>query len=1010
MTFKNHVCWKYENIQHILNVEAIETEDHIFLATHHPIKMKKSESIQGGDEVLYTEKEFLKDFLQADDFAFVPVVGSSGTGKSHLIRWLNANIASTEKRKVLLIPKMGTNLKDIIAMILNIPELEGDIFEEYRKRLNQASSSLTQGEAREQLLNQLAIAVGDRPNRNRSKLTDAEEYLIHGLQPLLYDPYFRQFWLKDEGIIHRLVTHILGHRDTVEIAEERREFTLQDLPLNVLDLAKAGEKAREFYSLLFSDEDFQKDTIKWLNQHLDEAITKVLNLGREDLQILIREVRQTLAKKDIELVLLIEDFAKLQGIDREVLEAVLARPQQAGSQSLCSIRTALACTTGYFQGLVDTVNQRITFKVNLDIDTDSDQTIITEADIQQFIARYLNAVRYNDKDLKEWSENYKKNLSNEQPLSFCRECQYCEECHRGFGQVNEIGLYPFNTTALKRMRQAVNSGEFNPRKIIKDLLKYTLENGFEPLQNGSFPPLTLKPHFGRMRLSVLAQGDISNKDPQNAERRKILIDLWTESDTICDLPREIHTAFNLPPLGVEVNKPPVKPLVKERSGTYEIPPVSEIPEQLEKNLAILDNWHNQEILPDTIQQKIREFVYPGVCERIEWDNEMLLQGSFANNTKAFKQRNVQVYSPKVKGKGLHHSGIELILPLNPNDEKEFRETAIAFRGILLYSHYQHWNFTDGDRHLQAYAKCLDRWSNYILDQIRLLPAGTDWTPVPATVELLAITSQIQGQPTNTIEELINSLFVTNSQPNYSKYSQSWQDLYAFLDVSKNELINILKSYIGCTKGSVSTFQMIDTATILPTLKSIRKTWQPQNDLPATLNGEYKILQKVRQKIDQLLLPASQEEYQRQLAIYQSLVAEFGENVKKKEVISKVKEAMQKAKDAGVFSQVNADDLEKVITQFDKTNFDIYVNSMKKIELEKDPYKLLPYLSQDHNKPMTNAEEFIKKCRNFLDGSLINVQNNMQKLTETEEESREIIRQSIHNNLIGLQDLLKEIRE
>lgn len=73
-----------------------------------------------------------------------------------------------------------------------------------------------------------------------------------------------------------------------------------------------------------------------MNRHLDEAIAQVLSLGREDLQRLIREVRETLAEQGIELVLLIEDFAKLQGIDREVLEAVLARPLTTRTQTIMS--------------------------------------------------------------------------------------------------------------------------------------------------------------------------------------------------------------------------------------------------------------------------------------------------------------------------------------------------------------------------------------------------------------------------------------------------------------------------------------------------------------------------------------------------------------------------------------------------------------------------------------------------------------------------------------------------
>jgi hypothetical protein len=140
MTFQNFVCWRSEQVQRVMNVEATQPPDHVFLATHHPVAMKREELIKGGSEIRYSEEEFLRDFLATEDFAFVPVLGESGTGKSHLIRWLAANIESTDTRKVLLIPKIGTNLKDIIGLILNIEGMEGEKFHQSRQRLNKYTS------------------------------------------------------------------------------------------------------------------------------------------------------------------------------------------------------------------------------------------------------------------------------------------------------------------------------------------------------------------------------------------------------------------------------------------------------------------------------------------------------------------------------------------------------------------------------------------------------------------------------------------------------------------------------------------------------------------------------------------------------------------------------------------------------------------------------------------------------------------------------------------------------
>ncbi|MBE9111423.1 hypothetical protein IQ273_18625 [Nodosilinea sp. LEGE 07298] len=153
MTFSKYVCWKPEMIRKVMDVEATQPEDHIFLATHSPVKMYRQSLIEAKSNVRYDEEALLTDFLGTADFAFVPVLGTSGTGKSHLIRWLYTRIQSIRKApdyRVLLIPKVGTNLRDIIELIL--ADIEGPEFDEYRNRLRQAVSTLTEAEAREQLL------------------------------------------------------------------------------------------------------------------------------------------------------------------------------------------------------------------------------------------------------------------------------------------------------------------------------------------------------------------------------------------------------------------------------------------------------------------------------------------------------------------------------------------------------------------------------------------------------------------------------------------------------------------------------------------------------------------------------------------------------------------------------------------------------------------------------------------------------------------------------------------
>ena len=843
----------------------------------------------------------------------------------------------------------------------------------------------------------------------------------------------------------------MGHRDTVEIVEERRQFSIDDLPLNVLDLKKSGEKAREFYSLLIGDnEDLKKATVDWLNLHLDEAITQVLNLGREDLQRLMREVRESLAEQDTELVLLIEDFAKLQGIDRELLEAVLARPQQPGRKPLCSIRTALACTTGYFKSLIDTVQQRVTFSVNLDIGAVGNQSLINQTDIQEFVARYLNAVRLEDKTILNWA-NYnqqKEDLQIESLESACIDCEHRAACHAGFTSVNEMGLYPFTPTALKQMQRRVNTGNFNPRIIIKDILKYTLETGINDINKGHFPSVSLYEHFGGKELSTKVQSDIRAKDPQNIERRETLIDLWTDSDQICDLPAEVHTAFNLPALDIQrysTDNTKIIPvrgyklitrneeLVIEESNEYKTEKKSvnhdlelPIPDALVEKLKILDGWNNQKILPQNLGQDLRVLLFPAIVQRIEWDNNMLLEKTFATKTanKYFKQQNIVFHSPKVTRETI--AGIKLSLPLNSNDS-EFLETAIAFQGILLYSHHKHWKFTEGDRYFRAYSKQLERWSQYVLEQIRLYPreSGEAWDPVPAAVELLAISATMAGHSTNTLESLINALFLEVDKNAHLTRASSWKKLSETFNNSRQDLLEIVLSRIACTKGSSPRVQIIDAIQIIKPLEQVRKSWRPQCEIPDDIrekftenssgkNSEFSKLCKTRQQVDVLLEKAIQEERDHYLTFYEYVVAELGEDIKKQELIDTLKQSIEKAREAVVFRGRNYEDTIKLLDAFRRTGISNFMQRMKLIQ-EKDSSetttgKLLQYLSEDYQKLITDTTEFISNTNKFLDASLLEAQNSIKQLEISGGVTLEFSQKVIQGDLAKLRSLMCEIKE
>ena len=93
--------------------------------------------------------------------------------------------------------------------------------------------------------------------------------------------------------------------------------------------------------------------------------------------------------------------------------------------------------------------------------------------------------------------------------------------------------------------------------------------------------------------------------------------------------------------------------------------------------------------------------------------------------------------------------------------------------------------------------------------------------------------------------------------------------------------------------------------------------------------------------------------------------------------------MERAKEAGVVrGRKNFDDLIPVLKQFKAIGLSSYLDTMKRLQIEKDspdiqPGKLLKYLSENHQKAMTESSEFLNSTNNFLDASLAEVNNRLR---------------------------------
>jgi hypothetical protein len=161
---RNFACWRADDAYAIINPDADALPDHVFRAVHTSVPVQIRDRYKGPATVVDPET-LLKRFLAPRDHVLVPVVGQSGTGKSHLIRWMRIRLSSTQTREVVFVPKAQTNLRDIVRSLADLlPRSE-----------------------KEQLLGQLQ-GSGDGLNGSQAQRTAILNELHTGLQNDAGDP------------------------------------------------------------------------------------------------------------------------------------------------------------------------------------------------------------------------------------------------------------------------------------------------------------------------------------------------------------------------------------------------------------------------------------------------------------------------------------------------------------------------------------------------------------------------------------------------------------------------------------------------------------------------------------------------------------------------------------------------------------------------------------------------------------------------------------------------------
>lgn len=603
----NFACWTPETVTATIATEAASPSDAVLLATHTPLGIRRR-----AESTAISETQFLHEFLDGPDkegVRIAPVLGESGSGKSHLVRWVRAKMPNKQGRHVIYLEKAHTSLRDVIESLLL--GQTGPNFDEIRAQLAGLRETVRQDQLERKILDELAGAVREAKVAPGDFLTKA---LVgdRGLYTLLHDLTFREYMLRPGSFVPKRAEHALRGRG-LDDEDVPPTFTLSDLPLDIVNhanLGHANELARQMYKRLTSDPGMQAAALVLLNDNLDYAVMRAANLGVGSVHQTFMAIREHFVGQEI--VLLIEDFVLIQGIRRDILDAIIEVGTIGGVERYATVRTLMAVTPGYYDSLPDTFRTRVEASSPIyEVDVRLDDKAVGGKTVVDFVGRYLNAARLGASRLEEATE----------PLNACEACPVMDECHAAFGVSRDgFGLYPYNDGAIDRGVQLTadprNPSLLNPRRVLSRMIRGVLINEAGAIEAGEFP----SPDFlGEDRARDAAQTVASKRlrdlpldlrealheryDEPEYSRYVTAFQFWGGASV--RVKPGVLAAFSIPP--VDINSPSPDP----ESGPDPTPgptPRPGIPPSLQQKLQRIDDWSKNSPLPQDEARAIRNIV------------------------------------------------------------------------------------------------------------------------------------------------------------------------------------------------------------------------------------------------------------------------------------------------------------------------------------------------------------------------------------------------------------------
>ncbi|ENU3211461.1 protein DpdH, partial [Klebsiella pneumoniae] len=467
-----------QNVTACILTEAESLADSQLLAVHEPMRLDRIEFQSG--KVTQVGEGALLDFLLEHNRP-LPLIGASGVGKSHLVRWVHAQLKRREdhaKYHIIRIPK-NASLPRVLAAILE--GLDGEEYQSIREKVNGVGKQLIPENVAEHIALKLRQALNaaytdaieelrqekmGKIQLEESRKKQLEEIQQHAassrLPALFFDSVMTQYFTAPGACLHNIAQRFCQGANDDSIANLRYEMSAEDFTFNGLDFRQVSPTVLPYLrnqQLLTSDEKKQA-AARVVNvvrsQALEDTFVELFSFNRANFQDLMRMIRRQLLEEGRDLILLVEDLTATSAIEDVLIACLIEEDEYDGKKVLCTLRSIIAVTEGHdsFKRLRNTLGTRARYEWVIQQHA-SENDVALKKRVIDFCGRYLNAARHGAAALETYHLQQDAQCYQEIPVWQDQEVLENESAApalASFGS-SSIGhpLFPFNPAAIGQL-------------------------------------------------------------------------------------------------------------------------------------------------------------------------------------------------------------------------------------------------------------------------------------------------------------------------------------------------------------------------------------------------------------------------------------------------------------------------------------------------------------------------------------------------------------------------------